>query len=151
MVALGLAGVAILTARHWPGEAGLFPLAIAIPVSLLAIIELVRGLKSSRGKTEVTEKADDPMLGDDLPPELAFRGGVILFSWIGAVVLVSWLIGVSVTLPLFCCVYVLVQNRRKWLTALIFGLSTWIFLFVIFRIVLPTPWPEPLVMFLLSM
>ncbi len=153
LVALGLAGVAILTARHWPREAGLFPLAIAVPVCLLAIVEVVRELKFSKGKTEVTEREYDPILKDDLddlPLEFVFRRSVILFSWIGGLVLASWLIGVSVALPLFCCFYALVQNYRKWLTALIFGLSIWVFLFILFQIVLPTTWPEPLIMHLLS-
>ncbi len=150
LVVLILTAFVILTARKWPHSAGLYPLVIAIPVFVLAIADVILELLILvRGKTDATEKFD-PLTSDDLPPAVAFRGGAILFSWIGGLVLVSWLIGIPAAMPIFCCSYVLVQNYREWRTALIFGLSTLVFLFVLFSILLPTAWPEPLIMRLLS-
>ncbi len=83
----------------------------------------------------------------DLPVDRGIPVSVVVlrainsFGWVIGFMLVIWLIGFIISVPLFVLLYLLIQAREKLWVALVYTGSMLIFLLGVFHQVLHIPWP----------
>ena len=103
-----VAATAIYLALQWPFNAALFPLSVSIPLLILAALQL---WQLFLGKEETIESsAVDLEFSSDMPPEIERRRVVAAFSWIVGFILLVYLIGFPLTVPLFICCYLRLES-----------------------------------------
>ncbi len=133
----------VFTARQWQFQARLFPWTIGIPALLLCIAQLATDLF----RTTESENSDDVRGLMDLPVDRGIPVSVVVrrainsFGWVIGFMLVIWLIGFIISVPLFVLLYLLIQAREKLWVALVYTGSMLIFLLGVFHQVLHIPWP----------
>ena len=135
-----VAAYAALSAIHWPFKAALFPLAMGIPLLLLALAQLFLDL---RGKVEASDgPAMDLAFSADVPPEVARRRTVAIFAWIAGFILLVLLLGFPVAVPLFMFSYLTLQSSAGWWLSLALTAAAWGFFHGLFERLLRLPF-EP--------
>jgi hypothetical protein len=122
---IAVAGFAILAALGWKFKAALFPMSVSVPLLILATVQLLLVIF---GKPETTaDAAMDLDFSTDVPAEIARRRVIGSFSWIVAFILLVYLLGFPLTVPLFIFLYLKFQSDVSWpysiaLTAITWGL-----------------------------
>jgi hypothetical protein len=119
-----VAAVAVFMARQWSFKAAFFPLVTGIPLLVLATAQLLAELFGQ--SPAANETRFDLELADDVPPEMVRRRTVTIFAWIAGFILLVFLLGFSLAIPLFVLAYLALQPGVKWwlkisLTALAWG------------------------------
>jgi hypothetical protein len=130
---------ATLTALALPEGAKLFPLAIAIPSLVLAVLLAVISLRS-RGTT-VAPRPPDP--GDDatLAPEVRTRRTAEIGAWFLGIFAAVYLLGFLVAIPISAIAYLRVAARERWVTSIAIAALCWSVVFGVFDRVLHVPLP----------
>jgi hypothetical protein len=120
---IAVAAYAIFAATDWSFKTKLFPLSVSVPLLVLATVQL---LLMIRGKEETNDGAAmDVDFSTDVPAEVA-RGRVInIFCWIVGFIVLVYLLGFPLTVPLFIFVYLKFQSDVSWLQSIIFTAITW--------------------------
>jgi hypothetical protein len=120
---IAVAAYAIFAATGWSFKTKLFPLSVSVPLLVLATVQL---LLMIRGKEETNDGAAmDVDFSTDVPAEVA-RGRVInIFCWIVGFIVLVYLLGFPLTVPLFIFVYLKFQSDVSWLQSIIFTAITW--------------------------
>lgn len=132
-----LAAFAIASASSWPLKAKLFPLVTAIPLFILALVQLVLDL---RGKGEPEgATAGDIALATDVPPALARRRTLLTFAWMAAFVALVFLIGFPLAVPLFLFCYLMFQSSEGLWRSLALTAAAWGFFYGLFERLLRLP------------
>ena len=80
LLLVGVGTFAVVSAWRWPFKAALFPLAVGIPLAVVAGAQLVLDLRD-RGEPEAGP-AVDLQFGGDVPDDVARRRAGTLFAWI---------------------------------------------------------------------
>lgn len=118
-----LSGYAIFAASRWSFKTGLFPLAVAIPLLVLTLLHLYMEVfgapETSRGP------AVDAEFSNEVAPEVARRRVITIFSWMAGFVLLVYLLGFPVTVPLFVFFYLKIQSRVGWTQSILLTAITW--------------------------
>jgi hypothetical protein len=133
----------VFTARQWQFQARLFPWTIGIPALLLCIAQLAMDLF----RTTESDNSDDVSGLMDLPVDRSVPVSVVVhravnsFGWVIGFMLVIWLIGFIISVPLFVLLYLLIQAREKLWVSLVYTGAMLIFLLGVFHQVLHIPWP----------
>src|SRR5262245_2881478 len=126
-----VAGYAALSASHWSFKTGFFPLAVSIPLLVLVILNLVLEFVSG------TEKASGPAVEaeftKDVAPEVARRRVIETFSWIAGFIVLVFLLGFPVAVPLFLLAYLAIQSQVGWMLSLSLTAMTWGFFYFLFQ------------------
>jgi hypothetical protein len=126
-----VAGYAALSASHWSFKTGFFPLAVSIPLLVLVILNLVLEFVGE------TEKASGPAVEaeftTDVAPEVARRRVIETFSWIAGFILLVFLLGFPVAVPLFLFSYLAIQSQVGWLLSVSLTATTWGFFYFLFQ------------------
>jgi len=133
----------VFTARQWQFQARLFPWTIGIPALLLCIAQLAMDLfrtTESDDPDDVSGLMDLPV-DRGIPVSVVVRRAVNSFGWIIGFMLVIWLIGFIISVPLFVLLYLLIQAREKLWVSLVYTGAMLIFLLGVFHQVLHIPWP----------
>lgn len=118
-----VAGYVIFTASRWSFKTGFFPLAVAIPLLTLALVQLSLELF---GAPEVSKgPAVEAEFSREVAPEVARRRVMIIFSWIAAFILFVYLIGFPFTVPLFIFLFLRFQSDVSWLHSITLTAITW--------------------------
>jgi hypothetical protein len=126
-----VAGYAALSASYWSFKTGFFPLAISIPLLVLVILNLV--LEFVGGAEKASGPAVEAEFTTDVAPEVARRRVIETFSWIAGFILLVFLLGFPVAVPLFLFSYLAIQSRVGWLLSLILTATTWGFFYFLFQ------------------
>ena len=126
-----IAGYAAFSASHWSFKTGFFPLAVSIPLIVLAILNLV--LEFVGGKEKPSGPALEAEFANDLPPEVARRRVVEVFSWIAGFIVLVFLVGFPVAVPLFVLSYLAMQSRIGWLQSMTLTAGAWGFFYFLFQ------------------
>jgi hypothetical protein len=126
-----VAGYAALSASHWSFKTGFFPLAISIPLLILVILNLV--LEFVGGAEKARGPAVDTEFTNDVAPEVARRRVVETFSWIAGFILLVFLVGFPVAVPLFLVSYLAIQSQVGWLLSASLTVITWGFFNFLFQ------------------
>jgi hypothetical protein len=125
-----LAAFAVYTALQWPSKAALFPLAIGIPLLLLALAQTVIELRESQ------------------PAGTSPGGGrrtLAMFAWMASFIVLVLLIGFPATVPVFVFFYLMLESREGWIRSLVAGAAAWGFFHVLFQRVLHFPFDSGLI------
>jgi hypothetical protein len=77
---IALAGYVIYSASHWSFKTGFFPLAIAIPLMILALLHL--WLELFGGPEAKAERAAEAEFSNEVSPAEARRRALVTLSWI---------------------------------------------------------------------
>ena len=128
---IAIAGYAAFSASHWSFKTGFFPLAVSIPLIVLAILNLVWEFVGGKEKTR--GPAVEAEFVNDVPPEVARRRVVEVFSWIAGFIVLVFLVGFPVAVPLFVLSYLVVQSRIGWLESVSLTAATWGFFYFLFQ------------------
>jgi hypothetical protein len=140
LFSLGLAALAVFaiaSASSWPLKAKLFPLVTAIPLLVLALVQLFLDL---RGKAEETESvASDIALSTDVPPAIARRRTLLTFAWMVAFVALVFLVGFPLAVPLFVFSYLMLQSAEGLWRSLALTAAAWGFFHGLFERLLRLP------------
>jgi hypothetical protein len=140
LFSLGLAALAvfaIVSASSWPLKARLFPLATAIPLLVLALAQLFLDL---RGKAEETGgPARDVSFSTDIPPAIARRRTLLTFAWMAGFVVLVFLVGFPLAVPLFVFSYLTFQSAEGLWRSLVLTAAAWGFFHGLFERALRLP------------
>ena len=92
-----VAAYAVYTALRWPPKAALFPLAMGIPLLVLALAQTLVELRDPAGR-------------DQAPG--AGRKTFIVFAWMGTFIVLVLLAGFPIAVPLFVFSYLVMESRE---------------------------------------
>jgi len=136
--------VFVSQAFDWRLQARLYPLAIGIPMILLAIVQVIFDLKGVESKQDNAAPVDI-QLGQNIEPEVAFKRTVNIFSWFFGFFLGIWLVGFSITIPVMCFSYMYIHGKEKLVLSLILTGIAWVFFYSLFVKLLNLPFPDGLI------
>ncbi len=126
-----VSATAIYLALDWPFKAALFPLAVSIPLLILAATQL---WQLFLGNAETIESAAvDLEFSSDVPPEIERRRVITAFSWIAGFILCVYLIGFPLTVPLFICCYLRFESGVEALPTIAATAITWVVFYGLFQ------------------
>ncbi|MCY4487304.1 MAG: tripartite tricarboxylate transporter TctB family protein [Deltaproteobacteria bacterium] len=144
---LVLLAAAVATAWQWPFATGLFPLTIAIPVSLVAAAQFAKDAFFQGGQNEDSgqrERIRDIEVDRSVPARLVVqRAGTFYLCALGFLAAIL-LIGFKLSVPLFMVFYFRRFSRAGWpVTLILTGLLTGLVL-GLFDAILHVGWPDNL-------
>jgi hypothetical protein len=126
-----VAGFAIHSAHGWPFKAAFFPLAIAIPLLVLALLQLSLELF---GPPEAADnRAVETEFSNEVPPDVARRRVIAIFCWIAAFILFVYLVGFPLAVPLFVFLFLKMQSDVSWQGSFALTAITWGFFYALFE------------------
>ena len=128
---IAVAGYAAFSASHWSFKTGFFPLSLAIPLIILVVVHLV--LEVVGGSEKTGGPAVETEFANDVPPEVVRRRVVEIFSWIAGFIVLVFLLGFPVAVPLFMIAYLTMQSRIGWLQSIALTAGAWGFFYFLFQ------------------
>lgn len=128
---LAIAGYAVLSASHWSFKTGFFPLAVAIPLIILVLVHLV--LEFFGGTEKASGPAVEAEFTTEVAPEVARRRVIETFSWIAGFIVLVFLLGFPVAVPLFMISYLTIQSRIGGLQSMILTAGAWGLFYFLFQ------------------
>jgi len=133
LLLMAVAGYAVISAGHWSFKAALFPLATAIPLFVLAgtqlILELFGGQETTSGPAVELE------LSTDVDPAVARKRVAGILAWIAGFILLVFLVGFPLAVPVFIFSFLSLQSRVGWwLSFTLTGTAWGIFYFLFQRL-----------------
>jgi len=115
--------IAIWDAFGWPVRARMFPLAIFIPVLVMAAANFVKDLKVAPEKARATTGITTPDDSIDL-----FQGATLgIIAWIGAFFVAIWWLGFELGVPMAAFFYLKFSARESWMMSVSLSLGCWAF------------------------
>ena len=146
---IAVSAYAIRAAFGWTFKAKLFPLTVAIPLMVLAAAQLVMEML---GKAEAAESPSvDLEFSADVPPEVARRRVIGAFTWVAGFILLVYLLGFPLAVPIFMFSYLSSQSQVG--LPLSFALTgvTWLFFYGLFQRLVHLSFEDGLIQTLLGM
>jgi len=126
-----VSGYAVFAASRWSFKTGFFPLAVAIPLLVLTLLhfyfELFGAPETSKGPALDTE------FSNEVPPEVARRRVITIFFWMVGFILLVYLLGFPLTVPLFVFFYLKIQSRVGWTQSILLTAITWAVFYGLFQ------------------
>lgn len=136
-------GYVVYSASQWSFKTGFFPLAVAIPLVILALLHLVLQLFGA------PETAGGPAVeaefSNEVAPEVARRRVVAIFSWIAGFILLVYLVGFPVAVPLFIFLYLKLQSQESWFFSVALTGIAWGCFYVLFQRVVQLQFEDGLI------
>ena len=139
LVLVAVFAYATVTAVSYPEGAKLFPLAIAIPSLVLAVLLVVISLRS-RGTT-VPPKPPDPDDDPTLTPDEQARRTAEIAAWFLGIFAAVYLLGFLVAIPVSAIAYLRIATRESWVTSVAVAGVCWALVFGVFDRLLHLPLP----------
>jgi hypothetical protein len=122
---------AIFAASQWSFKTGFFPLAVAIPLLGLTLLhfylELFGAPERNKGPAVEAE------FSNEVPPEVARKRVVTMFSWMAAFILAVYLVGFPLTVPLFVFLFLRFQSEVSWTKSIALTGITWVLFYGLFQ------------------
>lgn len=147
LIAVG--AYAVYLAWGWTFKARLFPLSVSIPLIVLAATQLLLDLF---GKAETANGPSVELeFGAEVPPEVARRRVIAILLWIGGFILLVFLLGFPVAVPVFMLSYLGLQSRAGWWQSITLTAAAWGFFYGLFQRLLYLPFEAGLVQTWLGM
>ena len=140
LFSLGLAALAvfaIVSASSWPLKARLFPLVTAIPLLVLALVQVFLDLR--RGPETADGASGDIALSTGIPPAIARRRVWLTFAWMTAFVALVFLVGFPLAVPIFAFSYLMFRSAEGFWRSLALTAAAWGFFHGLFERVLRLP------------
>lgn len=121
----------IYAASRWSFKTGFFPLAVVIPLIILAVAHLLLVIFGPPEKTG--GPAVEAEFANEVPPEVARRRAIAVFSWIAGFILLVLLVGFPVAVPVFVLFFLRLQSGVGWLQSVGLTAVAWGFFYVLFE------------------
>ena len=115
VIVLAILGIVIITSLAYPYDAKLFPLFIAIPTAVLAVVQIFRETMGRREPQTVPQEEKVARKGFS-------RDYLAAAAWIAGLALIMCSIGLLAGLPLFTFLY-LKLHRQSWLLSIVITLA----------------------------
>jgi tripartite tricarboxylate transporter TctB family protein len=145
---IGVAAYAVWAAVGWTFKAKLFPLTVSIPLIILAVTQL---LIEIFGKGESAEgPAVDLEFSADVPSEVARRRAIGAFLWVAGFILLVYLLGFPLAVPIFMFGYLSTQSRIGFLLSFGLTVTTWLFFYGLFQRLIHLSFEDGLIQTLLG-
>ena len=138
-----VAGYALYASWSWPFRTALFPRVIALPILLLALIELALSVWSSESERE--GHSVDFQFTDTVEPALARKRTIAITVWTLAFLALILLVGFPLAVPIFVFAYLKIAGREQWPLTLILTAISWLSMEGLFNRLLHLPFPEGLI------
>jgi hypothetical protein len=126
-----IASYVVYSASYWSFKTGFFPMAIAIPLIILCVIHLY--LELFGGPEKTSGPAVEAEFSQEVPPEVARRRVTAIFCWIAGFILLVYLAGFPLAVPLFIFLYLTMQSQVNWLRSLALTGAAWGFFYIVFQ------------------
>ena len=139
LVLIAVFAYATVTALSYPEGAKLFPLAIAIPSFVLAVVLAVSSLRA-RGTT-APPVPPDPDDDPTLTPEERTRRTAAIALWILGIFAAVYLLGFLVAIPISAAAYLRFAARESWAMSAGIAAVCWALVFGVFDRLLHLPLP----------
>ena len=140
---MAVAGYAVFSARRWSFKASLFPLATGIPLFVLAatqlIVELVGGDETMSGPAVELE------LSTEVDPALARKRVAGILAWILGFIVLVFLVGFPIAVPVFIFSYLSLQSRAGWWLSFTLTVTAWLCFYGLFQWLLHLPFEDGLI------
>jgi len=134
----------VYMAKDWRMQARLYPLAIGIPMIILAIVQVILDLKGVSKKQSDAAPVDFQFT-KNIDPALARRRTIDIFSWILGFFMGIWLLGFAITIPLLVFAYLKLHSGEHWGLSIILTAGAWLVFYGLFVRLLNLPFPEGLI------
>jgi len=149
LMLMAVAAYAVFKARHWSFKASLFPFATGIPLFVLAgtlfALEFFGGDESTSGPAVEIE------LSTDVDPTVARRRIVGILAWIAGFIVLVFLVGFPIAVPVFIFFYLLLQSRVGWLLSVSLTTTAWLCFYGLFQWLLHLPFEDGFIQSLLGL
>ncbi|HEV8342872.1 MAG TPA: tripartite tricarboxylate transporter TctB family protein [Candidatus Binatia bacterium] len=122
---------AVYSASHWSFKTGFFPLTIGIPLIILALAQLLLELFGAPEK--VGGPAVEAEFSTEVPPDVVRRRVITVFSWIAGFILLVFLLGFPIAVPLFLFSYLALQSGTGLWQSLGLTAMAWGFFYFVFQ------------------
>jgi hypothetical protein len=136
--------VFVYLAKDWRMQARLYPLAIGIPMLILAIIQVYFDLKGVQSKPDSGGAPVDFQVTQTVDPIVAKKRAFTIFSWIVGFLVGIWLLGFSIAIALMVFGYLKIQSKEPWALSIILTSVAWFSYWGLFVWLLNLPFPEGL-------
>ena len=137
---MAVAAYAAFSARRWSFKAALFPLATGIPLFILAgtqlILELFGGNEATSGPAVELE------LSTDVDPKVARKRVAGILAWIAGFILLVFLVGFPIAVPVFIFSYLSLQGRVSWWLSFTLTAIAWLCFYGLFQWLLHLPFED---------
>ncbi len=149
LMLMAVAAYAVFKARHWSFKAALFPFATGIPLFVLAGTLFVMDFLSA------DEKSGGPAvefeLSTDVDPTVARRRIAGILAWIAGFIVLVFLVGFPIAVPVFIFLYLLLQSRVGWLLSVSLTATAWLCFYGLFQWLLHLPFEDGFIQSLLGL
>jgi len=142
-LALGVAlfaGYALYSAMDWPFRTALFPRLIAVPLLLLALVEM--GWSALGAEKQREGHAVDFELTTEIDSVAARRRTLTIVAWIFGFFILILLVGFPAGVPLFVFLYLKFAGKEGWGLALVLTVLSWLLMTGLFDWLLHIPFPD---------
>lgn len=136
--------VFVYQAQDWRLQARLYPLAIGIPMIILALIQVILDLKGIESKQDESAPVDI-VRTTAVEPTLAFKRTINTFAWFIGFYLSVWLVGFSITIAAVVFSYMYFHGKEKLMLSATLTVIAWVFFYALFVKLLTLPFPEGLI------
>ena len=143
LLLMAVAAYAVVAARHWSFKASLFPLATGIPLFVLAGTQLILEL-FGRGET-TSGPAVELEFSADVDPAVARKRVIGVLAWIAGFILLVFLVGFPVAVPVFIFSFLSLQSRVGWRLSFTLTAIAWLIFYGLFQWLLHVPFEEGLI------
>jgi hypothetical protein len=126
-----IASYVIYSASHWSFKTGFFPLAIAIPLIILVLAHLF--LEFFGAPEKAGGPAVDADFSTEVSPEVVRRRVIAVFSWIAGFIVLVFLLGFPIAVPLFMFFYLSLQSRTGLWWSIGLTAAAWGFFYFVFQ------------------
>lgn len=144
-----VAGYAVYSASHWSFKTGFFPLAIGIPLILLALAHLFLELFGAPEK--IGGPSVEAEFSNEVAPAVGRRRVIAIFSWIAGFILLVYLVGFPLAVPLFIFFYLKTQSQVSWSSSIALTAAAWGFFYFVFQRVVHLQFEDGLIQFWLGL
>ena len=125
--------------KGWTIRAGLFPWVVGLSVLPLALVQLAVELAGTRERRDGGKEAEAEL---KLLPGVVLRRTVGIIGWILGYLVIIWLVGFSIAIPLLTFLYLRFGAREGWVLAVVLSLLAFGFFHGLFVRTLQIPFPE---------
>jgi hypothetical protein len=133
--------VVLYQASGWRIYAKLLPWVIGFPMLAMALVQLTLDLRKGASEPEPTSPGG---MVDEIPSDLARKRTLIVVGYLLGLFVAIWLLGFSISIPLFIFLYLKLESDESWWLSILLGALAWGCIIGLFEGVLDQPFPSGL-------
>lgn len=150
LVFAGISLAIVITAAGWPFKTALFPVAIGVPVFLMAVTEFFINLLQKGEGVGDAAGFDFKLSDGDADSRTALRRTTTIFGWIFGFFALILLIGFPIAIPIFFLVFYRIYGKESWKISIGLSAVAWGSFYGLFVWLLNVPFREGLLFRLLN-